>query len=199
MVRAVSKCPVWMTQKPRKGDFGELKAKTFPRGSCPQTVPRRWKSGSIYSRSAPTLQASRLTGYTKMWLDSCQVLSPMQSFVSHHAEITHGFCQGPIAGGWNRQQATPPWPSIHHFSFSRPRKQTFTVFVFPVRIHKQNSHFFQDEAADFWKNPKNPATLSPGVWGFSGFSTTHVWKGPGDEVELTVGTPVWRNGGFHRI
>ena len=26
-----------MTQKPRKGDFGELKSKTFPGGACPQS------------------------------------------------------------------------------------------------------------------------------------------------------------------
>ena len=180
----------------QEGGLWGVKSQNISQGIMPPNLPRSWKSVSIYSRSAPALQASRLTGYTKMWLDSCQVLSPMQSFVSHHAEITHGFCQGPIAGGWNRQQATPLWPSIHHFSFSRPRKQTFMVFVFPVRIHKQNSQFVQDEAADFWKNP---ATLSPGAWGFSGFSTTQVWKGPGDEVELTVGIPVWRNGGFHRI
>ena len=26
-----------MTQKPKKGDFGELKSKTFPGGACPQS------------------------------------------------------------------------------------------------------------------------------------------------------------------
>ena len=26
-----------MSQKPRKGDFGKLKSKIFPRGACPQT------------------------------------------------------------------------------------------------------------------------------------------------------------------
>ena len=27
--------PVWMTQKPKKGDFGKLKSKKFPIGTCP--------------------------------------------------------------------------------------------------------------------------------------------------------------------
>ena len=35
MVWTVSKYPVWMTQKPQKGDFGELKSKKYPRGPCP--------------------------------------------------------------------------------------------------------------------------------------------------------------------
>ena len=37
MVCIVGKFPVWMTQKPRKGDFGELKSKKNSRGSMPQT------------------------------------------------------------------------------------------------------------------------------------------------------------------
>ena len=37
MVWTVSKYPVWMTQKPRKGDFGELKSQKFPGGACPKT------------------------------------------------------------------------------------------------------------------------------------------------------------------
>ena len=37
MVCIVGKFPVWMTQKPRKGDFGELKSKKKSRGSMPQT------------------------------------------------------------------------------------------------------------------------------------------------------------------
>ena len=51
--------PVWMTQKPRKGDFRELKSKTFPWVACLDS-PRRLrlrrsfrKSLSIYPRSAP--------------------------------------------------------------------------------------------------------------------------------------------------
>ena len=43
--------PVWMTWKPRKGDFKELKSKKFPGGACPRSArprglhPRRsfWK------------------------------------------------------------------------------------------------------------------------------------------------------------
>ena len=32
--------PVWMTQKPRKGDFGELKSKKFPKGEhAPDPLP----------------------------------------------------------------------------------------------------------------------------------------------------------------
>ena len=38
-----------MTQKPRKGDFGELKSKTFPGVACPQS------SLEVGSRSVFTL------------------------------------------------------------------------------------------------------------------------------------------------
>ena len=57
--------PVWMTQKPRKGDFRELKSKTFPWVACLDS-PRRLrlrrsfrKSLSIYPRSAPTPYTNR--------------------------------------------------------------------------------------------------------------------------------------------
>ena len=54
--------PVWMTQKPRKGDFRSKNPKTFPRGAPPPPPdPSRIlrlrrsfrKSVSIYPRSAP--------------------------------------------------------------------------------------------------------------------------------------------------
>ena len=57
--------PVWMTQEPRKGDFRELKSKTFPGVACPD-FPRRLrlrcsfrKSVSIYPRSAPAPYTNR--------------------------------------------------------------------------------------------------------------------------------------------
>ena len=37
MVWTVRKYPVQTSQKPRKGEFVELKSKTFPGGACPQT------------------------------------------------------------------------------------------------------------------------------------------------------------------
>ena len=43
-----------MSQKPRKGDFGELKSKIFPRGACPQTfLEAENPSVLICSRSTP--------------------------------------------------------------------------------------------------------------------------------------------------
>ena len=65
--------PVWMTQKPRKGDFGELKSKKFPKGEhapdppsplspSPRSLHLRRsfrKSVSIYPRSAPVWKAVR--------------------------------------------------------------------------------------------------------------------------------------------
>ena len=51
---------VWMTQKPRKRDFRELKSEKFPGGACPPDLPQEIrfrlsirKSLSIYPRSAP--------------------------------------------------------------------------------------------------------------------------------------------------
>ena len=46
MIWTVSKYPVWLTQKPRKGDFGELKCQKFAGKPCPQTtreVVNWWK------------------------------------------------------------------------------------------------------------------------------------------------------------
>ena len=37
MIWTVRKYPVWMTQRPRKGDFAELKYTKFPEDPCPQT------------------------------------------------------------------------------------------------------------------------------------------------------------------
>ena len=44
--------PVWITQEPRKGDFRELKSKTFPGVACPDFP-------SIYPRSAPAPYTNR--------------------------------------------------------------------------------------------------------------------------------------------
>jgi len=45
-----------MTQKPRKGDFRELKSKNFPYGACPRTPLEACafgaRLGNFYSRSA---------------------------------------------------------------------------------------------------------------------------------------------------
>ena len=50
-----------MTQKPRKGDFGELKCKKFPAGACPQTsLEIGNRSVLFYSRSVPASQLSWL-------------------------------------------------------------------------------------------------------------------------------------------
>ena len=52
MIWTVSKYCVWMTQKPRKGDFGELKCQKFAGEPCPQTSRGSRKSVSINSWSA---------------------------------------------------------------------------------------------------------------------------------------------------
>ena len=53
MVCIVGKFPVWMTQKPRKRDFGELKSKKKISGEHAPDLRRSRKSVSIYPRSAP--------------------------------------------------------------------------------------------------------------------------------------------------
>ena len=55
--------PVWMTQKPRKGDFRKLKSKKFPRRPCPQDPPeilRLRRSLNLENRSVFMLDPHNL-------------------------------------------------------------------------------------------------------------------------------------------
>ena len=82
MVWTVSKYPVWMTQKPRKGDFGELKSQKFPGGACPKT------SLEVGNRSVFILDPHLLSTFLLWLLGKTQsfLLKVFMTILCHHAE-----------------------------------------------------------------------------------------------------------------
>ena len=84
MVWTVSNYPVWMTQKPRKGDFGELTSKTFPGEPYSQTSlevgnrsvlildPRLTKTGTFTPWKGKKLTQSTYKSNWHFLCESCK-------------------------------------------------------------------------------------------------------------------------------
>ena len=84
MVWTVSNYPVWMTQKPRKGDFGELTSKTFPGEQYSQTSlevgnrsvlildPRLTKTGTFTPWKGKKLTQSTYKSNWHFLCESCK-------------------------------------------------------------------------------------------------------------------------------
>ena len=100
--------PVWITQKPKKVDFRELKSQKFSGETCPQTLAPRWGDRSVCILDTRLILYTRFNVFNKASSTRIRICFKMKTFPPVWLPV-HTYSLKTVGENASFQKRSPEW------------------------------------------------------------------------------------------